>query len=179
MGVVQAILQEVDDEIVREVQEIMGDINPRLAFVRNKITGEHFVAKIVGDLITRCSVPIDVDDYTGDPTKHLMVDLDEPYQFSDCVEVDHRRVRAEEIVSGWPRQRRSHDDSEIVEALLAGVEVWALNTVGAGEDDVLIGPRAAVIEGIQWHHGHTPWAECPELPEGWTLEEVGPIEKQK
>lgn len=64
---------------------------------------------------------------------------------------------------------RSHKPEEVLQALKAGTTVWILDTMNAGEDDVLIGGSQSEVERDIMNH-----FELNQWPDGWTLTQVGP-----
>ena len=59
---------------------------------------------------------------------------------------------------------RSHTPKAVADALTHGRQIWALDTCGAGEDDVLIGTETDCLADVLHHHG------LDALPAGWSLE---------
>ena len=64
---------------------------------------------------------------------------------------------------------RSHKPEEVLQALKAGTTVWILDTMNAGEDDVLIGGSQSEVERDIMNH-----FELSSWPPDWSLTQIGP-----
>ena len=61
---------------------------------------------------------------------------------------------------------KSYSKKEIIEKVLAGEDLWRLDTGNDGEDDVLYGEYGAVLDDILYHY------DIDELPKHWSLDQV-------
>jgi len=87
------------------------------------------------------------------------------------------------LVAGWlapyidwaeaAGDSKSHTAGELRERFMKGEGLWLLDTFTSGNDDLLLGESEEEVRGdvVDWLQTHTPPVE--EIPEDWSLTELG------